>query len=149
MHSTVFQRKTLCLMNAESAENAKMPRDAINCFIQTSKYFFSVLSESYLTSGQCYQGNIFPVVLPFISYYACSNFGMDNHRCTVQPAASIIPLSFLFSFSFLIFSLTFYVFPPSLSFTSPFSLSFLYLSPCLCFLSVFHHVCLIPTLPCN
>jgi hypothetical protein len=32
-----------------------------SCFIQTSKYFFffSVFSESFLTSGQRYQGNIF------------------------------------------------------------------------------------------
>jgi hypothetical protein len=33
-------------------------------------HFVSVLLERYLTSGQCYQGNIFPVALPFFSYYA-------------------------------------------------------------------------------
>jgi hypothetical protein len=53
----------------ESAKNAGMLRApksperqwTPSCFIQTSKYFFffSVFSESYLTSGQRYQGNIF------------------------------------------------------------------------------------------
>ncbi len=52
----------------------RMPKrqESPSCFIQTSKYFFffSVLPLSYFTSSQCYQGNNFPVALPFISYYA-------------------------------------------------------------------------------
>jgi hypothetical protein len=57
---------------AESTDKAKMPRDAI-LFPPTFKIllFFSVLSESYLTPGQCYLGkHIFLIALPFISNHA-------------------------------------------------------------------------------
>ncbi len=83
-------------------------------------------------------------------YAAISGWSIiaGQYKASCLHYTSIFSMYFLFLL-FLLFSLTFYVFPPSLSFTSPFSLSFLYLSPCHCFLSVFRHVCLIPTLPCN
>jgi hypothetical protein len=81
-------------------QNAKRP----SCFLQTSKYFifFSILSEKYLTSGQCYQGNIFLLALPFSSYYAAiPGWSLVCHRSTIQNKAIVAQYMFIVSICFL------------------------------------------------
>jgi hypothetical protein len=56
--------------NAESPENTETTNDAIFFSPVFKILLFSILSESYLTSRQCFQGNIFLGAFPFNSFYA-------------------------------------------------------------------------------
>jgi len=53
----------------ERTENAKTPRDAI-LFPLNFKMFHFLFCFVRKLLGQCYRGNIFPVALPFNSYFA-------------------------------------------------------------------------------
>jgi hypothetical protein len=84
--------------NAENAKHRK-PRapNAENSPIfvfanlQNTSFSFDVSSESSLTYGQCYKGNIFLVALHF-SFLLCSSSGMVNYRWTVQNKATAAQL---------------------------------------------------------
>jgi len=87
---------------AEGVENSRTPRDAIFFHINFKILnFFSVLSESYMTSGQCYEGSIIPVVAPFFHSVLCSNSGMDIYWTII--AVYSTKLSNLGTAPFLIF----------------------------------------------